>query len=102
MPAFLQGTMLKAAKDGLTPQVVLETILRGLFEATIVNGRTVIRTAEAAGSTDFVLPEGLTPIEVMNLASLTLAYVLAQPDPSHPALPRIVKRFRFTFDRAQL
>ena len=49
MPAFLQGAVLKAAKDGLTPQVVLETILRGLFEATIVNGRTVIRTAEAAG-----------------------------------------------------
>ncbi len=84
MPAFLLGTKLKAAKDGLTPQVVLETIVRGLFEATVVNGRTVIRTSERAGSTDFVLPEGLTPAEVLNLAQQTLAYVLAQPDPANP------------------
>ena len=102
MRAFLHGTTLKAAKDGVTPATVLKTILEGLFSATVVNGRTVISTSEAAGSTNFVLPDGLTPVEVMNLASEALIYVNAQSDPTNPILPGPVRRFRVTFDRAQL
>lgn len=51
---------------------------------------------------DFALPEGLTPGELLELASDELRWIEAQPDPDNPGLPRSVRRLRVCFDRATL
>lgn len=102
LSAFLQAARLKATRDEVSLKSVVEDILFARFESSIRNGRTVIRTSEAGGSTDFTLPAGLTPTELIELANQALRWLQAQPDPENPRLPKAVRRLRVCFDRAAL
>ena len=102
LTTFVQAVILKARRDGATPAAVAEGILSGNFASAVVNGRTVIRTSEAGGSTEFALPQGLTPAELIDLAGRALRWIESEPDPANPGLPRPVKRLRVCFDRATL
>jgi hypothetical protein len=98
LSTFIQALRLKAARDGKTPKEVAEAILLGQFNSSVVNGRTVIQTSEAGGSTQFTLPSGLTPADVMELA----AEVIRRNVTADSALPQRVHRLRVCFDRATL
>ena len=102
LTTFIQAANLKAAKDGVTVKAVVEAIVLGQFESSVVNGRTIVSTSEAGGSVEFSLPEGLTPGELLELASAALRWIEAQADPDNPGVPRQVKRLRACFDRATL
>lgn len=102
LSAFLRAAKLKATKDGVSLKAVVESIVLGQFESSVVDGRTLVRTSEGGGSVDFALPDGLTPGELLELASEALRWIAAQPDPDNPGLPRSVKRLRVCFDRATL
>lgn len=62
----------------------------------------MIRTSEAGGSTDFVLPAGLEPAELLELAVRALEWVQAQPEPDNPALPGRIRHYRVCFDKATI
>lgn len=102
LTAFIQAAKLKAAKDQTTAKAVVEAIVLGQFESAVVNGRTVIRSSEAGGEVEFSLPEGLTPSELIELASTALQWINRQPDPLNVGLPQTVKRLRVCFNRATL
>ena len=66
LTAFIQAAKLKAAKDGVTVKAVVEAIVLGQFESSVVNGRTIVSTSEAGGSVDLAgvaLRSGLEWIE---------------------------------------
>jgi hypothetical protein len=98
LSTFILALRLKADRDGKTPKEVAEAILLGQFSASVVNGRTVIRTSEAGGSTEFALPTGLTPAEVMELA----AEAIRRNVTTTSAPPQRTRRLRVCFDRASL
>lgn len=102
LTAFIQAAKLKAAKDSTSAKAVVEAIVLGQFESSVSNGRTVIRTAEAGGETEFSIPDGLTPSELIELATDALRWIDRQPDPLNPGLPQTVKRLRACFNRATL
>ena len=102
MRTFVRAVVLKATADSITPAAVCKAIVSGNFESSVINGRTVIETAEAGGATKFLLPAGLTPGEVMNMASRALDYIESQPNPAAPALPTEIKRLRPCFSRVTL
>lgn len=102
LTTFIRIAKLKAAKDETTPKAVIEAIALGQFESSVANGRTIVRTSEAGGSVEFSLPDGLTPGELLELASEALRWIESQPDPDNPGLPGTVKRLRVCFDRATL
>ena len=102
LTAFIQAAKLKAAKDGTNAKAVVEAIVLGQFESSVANGRTVIRSSEAGGETEFSLPDGLTPSELIELATTALRWIERQPDPLNPNLPQTVKRLRACFNRATL
>jgi hypothetical protein len=102
LTAFIQAAHLKASKDSQPVKAVIEAIVLGLFESSVVNGRTVIRTSEAAGSVEFSLGDGLSPSELVELATTALRWIESRPDPLNPGIPRQVKRLRVCFDRGSL
>lgn len=99
---FIQIAQLKATKESTTAKAVVESIVLGAFESSVVNGRTVIRSVEGGGETEFSLPEGLTPAELIELAGRALEWIEAQTDPNNPGLPQTVKRLRVCFNRGTL
>lgn len=101
---FIRTVRLQAESVGgsATPASICEGLLTGLFESSIENGRTIIRSAEAGGMTEFAIPAGLTPSEVMNLATQALDWIEAQDTPENPELPTDVRRLRPCFSRVTL
>lgn len=93
---------MQAAATSTTPALVAKALVLGHFTSSVQNGRTVIRSSEAGGLTEFAFPDGLTPGEVIEVAGRALEWIEAQADPLVPALPRISRRLRFCFDRASL
>lgn len=102
LSTFVQAANLKAAQANTTTRAVLESILLGHFSSTATNGRTVIATNEAGGSVQFVLPEGLTPTEVMELAGRGLRWIATRPDQDNPGVPKTIKRLRVSFRKARI
>jgi len=99
---FLRAVVLRATADSSTPAAVCEGIISGNFTSSVIDGRTVIETAEAGGATKFLLPSGLTPGEIMNMAARALDWIEAQPNPAAPGLPTEIKRLRPCFSRVTL
>lgn len=98
----LRAIALHAESAGKAPAEVARALVLGQFQSSVLNGRTVIRTSEAGGNTEFSLPEGLGPGEVMELGARALDWIEAQTDPTAPGLPRVSRRLRAAFDRARL
>lgn len=99
---FVHALTLRAGAASKTPAEVARAIVLGQFTSAVENGRTLIRTNEAGGGVEFVIPEGLTPANIIDLGTRALEHIEAQPDPTKPGLPRVTRRLRFTFDRASL
>jgi hypothetical protein len=59
LTTFIQAAQLRAAQAGTTAKAVIEAILVGQFQSSVSNGRTIIQTAEAGGSVQFAIPDGL-------------------------------------------
>lgn len=102
LSTFVRAAQLKATQGDTPLRAVLEGILIGHFKSTVANGRTVIATTEAGGSTQFTLPAGLTPPEVMEMAGRALRWIDSRPDPANPGLPNTVKRLRVSFRKARI
>lgn len=95
--AFIRGATLHAASliPASTPLAVLEGMLRDKFVSEAKDGRTVIGITEGGGSTQFAVPDGLSPADVFSLVNEAIKIVSAMPDPSNPTQPRRVARLRF-------
>jgi hypothetical protein len=102
LTTFIQTAQLRATQAGTTAKAVIEAILVGQFQSSVSNGRTIIQTAEAGGSVQLAIPDGLSPAEVTELAGRALPWIEARPDPNNPGLPREVRRLRVTFGRARI
>ncbi len=102
LTTFIQAAQLQATRSATTAKAVIEAILVGQFQSSVSNGRTIIQTAEAGGSVQFAIPDGLSPAEVTELAGRALRWIDARPNPNSPGLPREIRRLRVTFNRAQI
>lgn len=100
LTTFIQAAQLRATQANTTAKAVIEAILLGQFTSSVANGRTIIQTAEAGGSVQFAIPDGLSPAEVMEMAGRALRWIESQPDPDNPGRPREIRRLRVSFDRA--
>jgi hypothetical protein len=100
--AFVHAASLhgKAATPPKTPAQVLEEVLLGRFASDVRNGRTVISFSEGGTQTSWTLPDGLSPMEIMQLAHEALQWLAAQPDPDNPVFGNRVTRLRCAFNRA--
>jgi len=95
---FWRIIALQAARTGKTPRAICEALLLTQYSMSIENGRTVVETTDAGGSTRFGLPGSLNASEIAALASAALDHI----DVSGSTLPQAVRRLRPTFDRASL
>ena len=101
--AYVIGAKKVAADTGTTVVAVLESLIVGQFKTLSRNGRTVVSTSEAGGSTTFSIPADLAPDDVMDLATEALDFITSQADPNNPsASSRRIKRFRASFAKASL
>jgi hypothetical protein len=78
---FVRAAKIRATALGSpnTPKSILEGILLGQFTSSATNGRTLIRTTEAGGSVEFILPADLGPAEVMAICDEALRIVESSP-----------------------
>ena len=81
----------------------LEGLLTSKWACQVVNGQTILSTAEAGGSVVFTFERAYTPTELAVMAEEALEWVNTLPDPEHPPLdvPRYT-RIHPTFHRAVL
>jgi hypothetical protein len=52
LTTFIQAAQLQATRSATTAKAVIEAILVGQFQSSVSNGRTIIQTAEAGGSSE--------------------------------------------------
>ncbi len=100
---FVRAAKIRATALGSpnTPKSILEGILLGQFTSSATNGRTLIRTTEAGGSVEFILPADLGPAEVMAICDEALRIVESSPDPLNPTVQsRRIMRLRASFRQA--
>ncbi|MFM7103090.1 MAG: hypothetical protein ACKO3N_18215 [Verrucomicrobiota bacterium] len=104
MSTFVRAAKLKATAGGTSLRAVLECILLGQFNSSVVNGRTVISTSEAGGSVQFEILDGLGPARVAELAGEALDWLDSLPaeQQANPIPPRRIRRLRVSFSRAQV
>ena len=84
------------------PSPALGSLIQGKFNSEITDGKTLIRTMEAGGDTQFALMGDLTPADIVDLAMQALSWVAQQPDPTNIGLPRYIKRVKATFNHATI
>jgi hypothetical protein len=102
---LLRAMVLAAVKYGKeqskTPTEVLEDIIVGRFTTDFQDGKTVISTTEAGGTTTFALASDMSPAEVVALAMEAVSWIKSQPNPDAPEIyPRRLKRLRVSFRKA--
>jgi hypothetical protein len=91
----------KSASAGKTPIQVLEDIVVGKFTTEFSDGRTVISTSEAGGSTTFAVVPDMGPNDIVALAMETIGWINEQADPvNYETTPRRIKRLRVSFAKA--
>jgi hypothetical protein len=99
--------VVRALQLQLTGDLTLVGALHGLltskWTAQVVNGQTILSTAEAGGSVTFTFERAYTPAQLAVMAERALEWVNTLPDPEHPPLdvPRYT-RLHPTFHRAVL
>ena len=87
-----------------------ETLVRALsalvtqkWAASVVNGQTVLSTAEAGGSVTFTFDRAYTPAELATMAEEALEWVNTLVDPESPPLDLArYNRLHPTFHKAVL
>ena len=89
-----QGEALASALHALVPQK---------WAAKLVNGQTILSTAEAGGSVTFTFDRAFTPAELATMAEEALEWANTLADPEAPPLdlPRF-NRLHSTFHKAVL
>lgn len=99
---LIRAVKIHARRDGVLVREVLESIILSRFQTSIVDGQTLLDVSDEGMSMRFVFPDGLSPAEIIRVASEALEWVEKQADPDNPGVPQLVKRFRATFGRACL
>ena len=102
---FVRAAKLRATALGgaATPKSVLEGIVLGQFTSTATNGRTVISTSEAGGTTTFTLPADLGPADVMSVADEALSLIESSANPLNPTVgTKRIQRLRVSFGKAAI
>lgn len=89
--------------EGATLVGALEALVTQKWAANVVNGQTVLSTAEAGGSVTFTFDRAYTPAELAVMAEEALEWVNTLADPENPLLdvPRF-NRLHPTFHKAVL
>ena len=89
--------------EGTTLVEALEALVTQKCAANVVNGQTVLSTAEAGGSVTFTFDRAYTPAELAVMAEEALEWVNTLADPEDPPLdvPRY-HRLHPTFHKAVL
>lgn len=99
--ALVYAAVKNAKAQGKKPADVLGEIILGHFNTSITDGKTVISTTEANGTTTFALASEMSPPEIVALAMEAVAWVESQADPENPnPIPRRIKRLRVSFAKA--
>ena len=99
--------LIRALKLQLAPGETLVGALNALvtqkWAASVVNGQTILSTAEAGGSVTFTFDRAFTPAELATMAEEALEWVNTLVDPENPPLdvPRF-NRLHPTFRKAVL
>lgn len=99
---LLIRALVESARDLATQDTpltkVLAAIRTAIFNGDIANGKVLLTTIEAGGTTTFALPAGHTPLEVMALVQEALDWCNQFPDPDDPpATARRIRRLRASF-----
>ncbi|HVU07846.1 MAG TPA: hypothetical protein VHG89_04805 [Verrucomicrobiae bacterium] len=93
---LLIRALVESARDMATEQTplteVLSAIRTAIFNGDIANGKVLLTSIEAGGTTTFALPAGHTPLEVMALVQEALDWCNQFSDPDNP--PRNARRIR--------
>ncbi len=97
----------EAVRTGRTPSDILEAIITGRFSSEFTEGKTLVSTSENGGVATFAIAGSLNPADVTALALETIRWLRQNcADPDHPTedelLPRLIKRVRVSFKRAQI
>lgn len=80
---------------------VLGDIRDAIFAGGIQDGKVLIGTAEAGGSTTFAVPPGHEPLELLALAQEAIDYCNQFSDPDNPpTTARRIRRLRVSFAKA--
>lgn len=89
-------SLMRTAKGRLVEAV--EAVICQKYESSVKDGQTVISTSELGGSTTLVLPQGLSPGEILGLFVRTRRFLLSQADPNNPVLSTWeIQRLRASF-----
>jgi hypothetical protein len=82
--------LIRALKLQLAPGEALVGALNALvtqkWSASVVNGQTILSTAEAGGSVTFTFDRAFTPAELATMAEEALEWVNTLVDPENPPL----------------
>lgn len=99
--AFLRCAKLRVAQlgGGATVRSVIESIALGHFTSSVINGETIVSTSRDGVSVSVVFPDGMSPADLVNMASEVLEWIERQPDPNNPGNMESVRRLRVCFNR---
>lgn len=93
---LLIRALVESARDMVTETTpltkVLSAIRTAIFNGDIANGKVLLTSIEAGGTTTFALPAGHTPLEVMALTQEALDWCNQFADPDNP--PKTARRIR--------
>lgn len=70
----------------------LQSLLTGLYDNNIADGKVLVSTSENGGSVSFSIPEGETPSTLANTTAAAIKKLTG----------RSIQRLRISFNRAQL
>ena len=89
--------------EGATLVGALEALVTQKWAASVVNGQTILFTAEAGGSVTFTFDRAYTPAELATMAEEALEWVNTLVDPEDPPLDLSrYNRLQPTFHKAVL
>ena len=104
---LLIRAIVESARSMATEQVpltkVLGNIRTAIFQGDVINGKVLLTSMEAGGTTTFSLPNGHTPMETMALVqeAIDWCHSFSTPD-NPPTFQRRIKRLRVSFQRATI
>jgi hypothetical protein len=96
---LVRAFVLAAARaNPAEPLKSLEEVICGRYKTEVVDGRTLIRTDDAGGSVQFILPPDFGPAEIMAIAYEAATFIANEPDPTKPRIyGRRIKRLKVSF-----
>lgn len=99
--AFVESARQSAEQTGKPLTTVLADIRNAIFNGEVQDGKVLVGSAEAGGTSSFMIPPGHAPLEIMELAQEALDWCGQFADPDNPPkASRRIRRLRISFAKA--